>query len=149
MKRDYLIYPSMIGAQSGVVWPYDNSRKPTVFNNSNPLTVSASTCHNLTMCLWYVSPIWQLNDVGKTKYALLGEVNKWTAVSQQRFKSIVQDVQKNEIIVTVQGLSNEHITLSFLLSDQTLDHVTCQASSTNGQVNFVITTNNVACSYTK
>jgi hypothetical protein len=72
-------------------------------------------------------------------------LSKWTAVSPQRFTSIVQDTEKNEITITVQGLLNEHITLFFSLSVQTVEAVTCWTSATNGQARFIVTANNIAC----
>jgi hypothetical protein len=145
MKQDYLVYPSMIGAQSGIIVAGVDAGVPAVFDDSNPLNVSVNQCNNLTVCLWYVSPVWELNDVDKTSYALLGELSKWTAVSPQRFTSIVQDTEKNQITITVQGLLNEHITLVFLLLVQTVEVVTCWTSATNGQARFIITANNIAC----
>ena len=62
MKRDYLVYPSMIGAQSGVIWSYDNRKMISTFDDANPLNISATQCDDLSICLWYVSPLQSLND---------------------------------------------------------------------------------------
>jgi hypothetical protein len=53
MKRDYLVYPSMIGAQSGVIWSYNSSDIASTFDDTHPLDVSASECNDLSICLWY------------------------------------------------------------------------------------------------
>jgi hypothetical protein len=60
---------------------------------------------------------------------------------QQRFTSIVQDTKKNEIKITVQGVLNEHVISVFSAFVQTLEYVTCWTSATNGQAQFVITSN--------
>ncbi len=51
MNRDYAIYPSMIGAQSGGIWPYDNSEVVSISDDTNPLNVSSIQCHNSSICL--------------------------------------------------------------------------------------------------
>jgi hypothetical protein len=76
MERDYQVYPSMIGAQAGVIWSYDNATDVKTFSETTSLDVSASQCNNLTVCLWYVSPLVKFNDSPKVWYALLGEWNK-------------------------------------------------------------------------
>jgi hypothetical protein len=122
MKRDYTIYPSMIGAQSGVIWSYDNSEVVSTFDETNPLNVSSIQCHNSSICLWYVSPLQSLNDPSGSEYALLGEWNKWTAVSQQRFISIVTDPTKNQATITIQGVSSQ--TVSIVVFHSVLKSVT-------------------------
>lgn len=147
MKQDYLVYPSMIGAESGVILSYDQgSGRPATFDNSNPLKVSSDQCDNSTICIWYVSPLWKFNDPSALRYSLHGEFGKLTGVSQQRITSIVQDTKTDQITVTVQGLLNEHITLVFSYAVYALEYVTCWTSATNGQVSFIITPNNIACS---
>jgi len=89
MKRDYLIYHSMIGAQSEVIWSYNNSNVVLTFDNNNPLNVLSNQCNDLSICLWYVSPLHSLNDSFGAQYALLSELNKWTAVSRQQKHSSV------------------------------------------------------------
>ncbi|CAF1692886.1 unnamed protein product, partial [Rotaria sp. Silwood1] len=78
MKRDYTVYPSMIGSESGIIWSYDNAQITSIFDDTHPLEVSTSKCNDQSICLWYVSPLWQFNDPIRTKYALLGEWGKWT-----------------------------------------------------------------------
>ncbi len=65
MKRNYSVYPSMIGGQSGIIWSYDTPTVQLPFDENHPLDVSAAKCHDLSICLWYVSPLWQFNDAAK------------------------------------------------------------------------------------
>ena len=148
MKRDYTISPSMIGApsQSAVVWFYNDSKLVSTFDDSVPLKVSADRCHNLSVCLWYVSPLQSLKDSTDVQYALLGEWDKWSAVSQQRFSSIMTDTMKHEATVTVQGVSGETVPVVVFHSVLHSVTVNCPISAENGQAHLVITTSNVACS---
>jgi len=146
MKSDYLVYPSMIGSQSGVIWSYDNSDVVSTFDSTNPLHVSASQCNNVSICLWYVSPLQSLNNSFGTQYALLGEWNKWTAVSRQRFTSIVTDTKKNQAIITVQGVSGETIPVVVFHSVLFSLTINCSISARNGQAQLIITSSNVVCS---
>jgi hypothetical protein len=63
-------------------------------DNIHPLTVSANKCNNSSFCLWYLSPLWNFSDSSNTTYALLGELNKWTAVSRQRFLSLTTNIER-------------------------------------------------------
>lgn len=148
MKRDYTIYPTMIDAksQSYVIWSYNDSSEALPFGESAPLNVSADQCHNLTFCLWYISPLQPLNDPTGVKYALLGEWNKWSAVSQQRFTSIVTDTTKNEATVTVAGVSGETVPVVVFHSVLLTLTVNCPISTENGQAHLIITPSNVVCS---
>jgi hypothetical protein len=145
MKQDYLVVPSMISGQSGVIWSYDNSEVVSTFDDTNPLNVSSIQCHNLSICLWYVSPLQSLNDPSGSEYALLGEWNKWTAVSQQRFTSIITDVTKNQA-TTIQGASSEIVPIVVFHSVFKSFTVNCKISTMNGQVQVVITPSNIVCS---
>jgi hypothetical protein len=146
MKRDYTIYPSMIGSQSGIIWSYDNAQMTTTFADTSPLDVSASKCGNLSVCLWYVSPLWQFNDPVQTKYALLGEWNKWTAVSQQRFLSISTNAEQTQATITVQGVASEIVPIVVYHSTLLSVTVNCSISSENAQAKVVITPTAVVCS---
>ena len=146
MRRDYLVYPMMIGAQSGIIWSYNDSNIISTFDNVNPLHVSFNQCNNLSICLWYVSPLQSLNDSADTQYALLGEWNKWTAVSKQRFTSIVTDTKKNEATVTVEGVSGETVLVVVFHSVLLALTINCPISAVNGQTHLVITPSNVVCS---
>ncbi len=146
MKRDYSVYPSMIGAESGVIWSYDNSNMVSIFDGTNPLNVSSNQCHNLSICVWYVSPLWQFNDASRTKYAFLGEWNKWTAVSQQRFTSIVTNTEKTQTIITLQGTSTEDVQLAVYHAALPSAVINCPTSPGSGQAQLTITPSNVVCS---
>jgi hypothetical protein len=80
------------------------------------------------------------------QYALLGELNKWTAVSQQRFTSIVTDTQKHEASITIQGISGETVTVAVFHSVLLSVAVNCSISAANGQAHLVVTTSNIMCS---
>jgi hypothetical protein len=115
MKQDYLVYPSMIGSQSRIMWSYDNSDVVSTFDGANPLNVSSNHCNNVSICLWYISPLQSLNDSSGTQYALLGEWNKWAAVSQQRFTSIITDTKKNQATITIQDVSGETVSFCIII----------------------------------
>jgi hypothetical protein len=146
MQRHFEVLPSMIGAQAGVIWSYDNPKVVSPFSNITPLNVFANECNNISICLWYVSPLIELSDSPKIQYALLGEWNKWTAVSQQRFTSIETDIKNSQATITVQGVAGE--TIPVVIYHTTLLSVTvnCRISTDNGQAKLVITTSNVVCS---
>jgi hypothetical protein len=146
MKRDYTVYPSMIGDESGIIWSYDNAQVISTFDDTHPVHVSSSKCNDLSICLWYVSPLWQFNDPGRTKYALLGESNKWTAVSRQRFVSITTNTEKMQTTIVVQGAASEVV--SVIVYHSTLRSVTvnCPISTTSGHAILVITPTNAVCS---
>ncbi len=146
MKRDYNIYPSMIASQSGIVWFYNNRTKLSPFHDNYPLGVQAERCNDLAFCLWFISPLWQFNDSNNTKYALLGEWNKWTAVSRQRFLSITTNTENTQTIINIQGVTSELVPI--VVHHSVLQSVTvnCLTSSENGQANVVITPTNVTCS---
>ena len=146
MKRDYLVYPSMIGDQSGIIWSYNDSKTISTFDNTHPLNVSANQCHNRTICLWYASPLQSFNDSARTQYALLGEWNKWTAVSQQRFLSIITDTQDNQATITVQGVSDETVPIVVYHSLLQSVIVNCTFSTNDAQAHIVVTPSDVVCS---
>jgi hypothetical protein len=90
--------------------------------------------------------LWQFNDPIHTKYALLGESNKWTAVSRQRFLSITTNTEKTQTTVVVQGAASE--TVPVVVYHTTLGSVTvnCLIPATVGVANLVITPTNAVCS---
>ena len=105
MKQDYVIYPSMLGIDSGAIWDRTGASTISVFDQSNPLTIYADACPLLTVCLWYVSPIWQFDG----EVSFMGELSKWTPVSRQRFTSIAIDTKENQARVTFQGVPDERV----------------------------------------
>jgi len=145
MKRDYLVYPSMIGAKSGIIWAPDSLEEPTIFDDSKPLNVSASKCHNTTMCVWYVSPVWQFNDPDKFVYALFGDLTRWTGVSRQQIISIDKDFNNNNITITVQGFPNQLVRLFFSVFINVEELVSCGTSDTSGQARFVVAPHKISC----
>jgi hypothetical protein len=146
MRRDYAVYPSMIGGESGIIWSYDNAQVTSVFDDSHPLEVIGSKCTSVSICLWYVSPLWQFNDPIRTKYALLGEWNKWTAVSQQRVVSIATNTEKTQATIILQGAPSEIVPMVVYHSTLHSTTVNCSMSADNGQAKLVINPSNVACS---
>ena len=145
MKRDYVVSPSMIGAKPGVIWSYDNSSVLSTFNDSHPLNVSAKKCNDLSICLWYVSPLIELGQSTKIYYALLGEPNKWTAVSQQRILAISSQETSNISLITVQGIPNEIVPFNFFHSTLLSITVQCRMSSDAGQARIIVAVSNVRC----
>ena len=146
MQQDYSLNPLLIDAQSGVIWPYQNSSDLNVFDDQHPLDVSASKCNNATFCLWYLSPLWQFNDANNTKYALLGEFDKWTAVSRQRITSIDTDAGKTLTTIALQGAAGEIVNLSVYHAAVNVVNVKCPLSSDKGQGKLIITPSKVTCS---
>ncbi len=146
MKRNYTIYPSMIGSEPGMIWSYENPQMTSAFTDTVPLDVAANKCDSLSICLWYVSPLWQFNDPAQTKYALLGESGKWTAVSQQRFVSITTNIEKTQANIIVQGVATEIVPVLVYHSTLLTVTVNCSISTDNGQATVVITPRTVVCS---
>ena len=146
MKKDYPVYPSMIDGQSGIIWSYENIHLTSTFDETHPVEVTTSKCDDLSICLWFVSPVWHFNDPIETKYTLLGEINKWTTVSRQRFVSITTNTDKTQTTIVVQGITNETIPIGIYHSTLQSLIVNCTISSTSGQTNLVITPTSVVCS---
>jgi hypothetical protein len=143
MKKDYVIHPSMIGAKRGVIYINDGYTEPKIFDETHPLTIPFDRCHELNLCVWHVSPIWKLKDY--PIWALLTEDGKWAGISKQRFKSIVHDIENDQIIITAQGLFNEGVALTFALGLGGLSGSSCWTSSENDTVRFILTTHGCDC----
>jgi hypothetical protein len=146
MKRDYSIYPSLIDAQSGIIWSYENPSDLKTFDDDHPLDVLANKCDNSSFCVWYLSPLWQFNDTNNTKYALLGESDKWTVVSGQRITSINTDVGKTLTTISLEGSAGEIVNLLVYHSTMNIVNVKCSISSTTGQAKLIISPSKVTCS---
>ena len=109
MKQNYVIYPSMLGITLGALW-FKTDGSVSVFKKSNPIHISTDQCSGSTVCVWYISPLWQFNSPQPgSSVALLGDLDKWTPVSRQRFTSIVIDLANNLARVTFQGVPGEEI----------------------------------------
>ncbi|CAF3718368.1 unnamed protein product [Rotaria sp. Silwood1] len=143
MNKDYLVYPSMIGAQPGVIWSYDNPTAVSTFDDDHPLNVSATKCHDLSICLWYVSPLIKFSS--STKYALLGEWNKWTAMSSQRVIGINNYIGINLALITVYGLVSEVIPILVFHSTLSIVNVTCRMHPDEGEAQLVVADDRVGC----
>jgi hypothetical protein len=143
MRRDYLVSPSMIGAQAGLIWSYDDPSTVTIFNESHPLAVSASRCNDSSFCLWYVSPVWSFADPSNTQYALLGNLNKWTAVSRQRFPSFSRNAEARQTTFTLLGGTIEMVEVLVYHSKLGLVHLNCSLSCAEGIL--TITPSTVTC----
>jgi hypothetical protein len=109
MKQDYIIHPSMLGIKSGALWYKTGAHPMAVFDQSHPLYIDADTCSQSNVCVYYISPIWEVRP--DFKVALMGDFNKWAPVSRQRFTSIIIDPTENQVRVTYQGVPNEEIYL--------------------------------------
>ncbi len=144
MQRDYLVYPSMVGAQAGVIWSYNDESTLSTFDDIHPLTVSANKCNDSSFCLWYLSPLWTFADSNHTQYALLGELNKWTAVSRQRFISLTTNTERTQTTIILHGAFSEMVQLLVYHSKLASVRVTCSLSS--GQAQLIITPSTVTCS---
>ncbi|CAF3719866.1 unnamed protein product [Adineta steineri] len=148
LKRDYSIYPSMIEAKSGVVWSYDDSTTVSSFSDVNPLNISHCTCSAASICLWYVSPLIQLTESSPTiYYALLGESNKWTAISQQRIRFIDNEINNNIAIIGLQGAPNELVSINIFHTVLLSTTVTCPMASDTGIARLIITSSNMFCGF--
>ena len=135
----------MIDYQSGIVWFYNNTEEISIFNETTPLHVLSNQCDDSSICVWYLSPVWKFSDSMKTKYSLLGEINKWTPVSRQRFLSIEKNAENTETRIVIEGVKNEIVSIGIYHSIIKSSIVKCFVSNENGQVNLTITPTNVTC----
>ena len=63
-------------------------------------------------CL-YESPIWKL---GENEIAFVGELDKWTMISPNRFTNI--DISTDVVYISVQGVPDEEIHFRFLFKEK-------------------------------
>jgi hypothetical protein len=146
MQRDYSVNPSLIGAQPGVIWSYENSTELKTFDDNHPLDVLANKCDDSSFCVWYVSPLWEFNDTNNTKYALLGESDKWTVVSRQRFTAIHTNAEKTQTTISLEGSVDEIVHLLVYHSAMNIVSVKCTFSSISIQAQLIISPTTVTCS---
>jgi len=144
MKQDYVIYPSMLGMKSGALWLYTTSGHIVVFDQSNPLNIYADACPLLTVCIWYISPLWEFNDQANSGVAFMGEFGKWTPVSRQRFTSINIDHKENQARVTYQGTPNEEITIVTADPPDGISYTSCFVNE-NGTGLAIVTSTIFTC----
>ncbi|CAF2930850.1 unnamed protein product [Rotaria sp. Silwood2] len=111
-------------------------------------TDSTPNKHNSSsFCLWYVSPLWQSNDVNNTKYTLLDESNKWTVVSRQRFTSININVEKIQTTIILESSATETVELLVYHSAINVLSLICFFfSSVTHQAQMIFTPSRVTCS---
>jgi hypothetical protein len=135
----------MIGAQAGLIWSYEDPSTITTFDGIHPLTVSANKCNDSSFCLWYLSPVWSFADPSHTQYALLGNLNKWTAVSRQRFPSFTTDAERTKTVFTILGgTPTEMVELLVYHSTLGVVRLNCSLSCAEGEL--TITPSAVTCS---
>ncbi|CAF0787041.1 unnamed protein product [Rotaria sordida] len=147
MRRSYSIKPSMIGSPDGIIWSYDNPYEIYTFDDNHSLEISNEKCHFTSFCLWYSSPVWIFNDSLSTKYSFMGELNKWTFISQQRFTSLTIDSQNTQMIIIVEGVDNEFVDLFVYHSKfQSVIHVICHFYFNHLKAKLIINSTNVICS---
>ncbi|CAF1203745.1 unnamed protein product [Rotaria sordida] len=145
MQKDYLIYPSMIKGQSGIIWSYENSTDISIFDDTHPLYIPSNKCNSSSFCLWYISPLWQFNDVHHTQYAFMGELNKWTSVSRQRINSIDINFDQGQTAITIKGPPGEIISLTVYHSAYGIRSIPCYISPPTGQALMVIQLFHISC----
>ncbi|CAF1270877.1 unnamed protein product, partial [Adineta steineri] len=106
------------------------------------------TCSAASICLWYVSPLIQLTESSPTiYYALLGESNKWTAISQQRIRFIDNEINNNIAIIGLQGAPNELVSINIFHTVLLSTTVTCPMASDTGIARLIITSSNMFCGF--
>jgi hypothetical protein len=137
----------MIKSPEGIIWSLDNPYELFTFDKNHSLFVSNIKCNDTSFCLWYSSPFWQFNDSSSTKYAFMGEINKWTFISRQRFSSLNINSDNIQMTITVQGVPNESVHLLVYHSKfQSIIQIVCNLSNHNAQAQLIISPANVTCS---
>ncbi|CAF3418034.1 unnamed protein product [Rotaria socialis] len=140
MRCDYSITPSMIGAQAGLTWVYNEPSVVTTFDEAHPLAISGKKCNDSSFCLWYLSPVWTFADPNNTQYALLGEFNKWTAVSRQRFTSLTTNPERTTTIVGLVGGTIEIVEFLVYHSKLVIVRLNCSLSCAEGILQITLST---------
>jgi hypothetical protein len=146
MRRNYSLIPSMIGSPSGLIWSFSNPYELFTFDENHSLLISNEKCNDTTYCLWYSSPLWQFNDSLSTRYSFMGEMNKWTFVSQQRFSSLTRNSANTQMTILIEGVSNELVDILVYHSKfESIIHLVCNLSSDTGQAQLIINSTDVIC----
>ena len=101
-----------------------------------------------SLCLHYLSPIWTFRNNYQVAY--LGEVTKWTPVSNGRTADIKGFGEKNlfdmdYFLIKIDGLALEKVILGFWDNREGLFNVTCSFHST-GTMSVLITNSQAFCS---
>jgi hypothetical protein len=146
MRRNYSLIPSMIGSPSGLIWSFSNPYELFTFDENHSLLISNEKCNDTTYCLWYSSPLWQFNDSLSTRYSFMGEMNKWTFVSQQRFSSLTRNSANTQMTILIEGVSNELVDILVYHSKfESIIHLVCNLSRDTGQAQLIINSTDVIC----
>jgi hypothetical protein len=146
MKRNYSIIPSLIRSPNGILWSFDNPYKINYFDENHSLKISNKICNLTSFCLWYSSPIWSFNDSLSTKYSFMGEINKWTFISQQRFSSRYTNVDNTQMTIIVQSVVNEIVEILVYHSKfQSIIDVNCHFYIDHLRAQLIINSTDVIC----
>ena len=94
-------------SQDYIVGLYNDKDTRYQWSVNDKLNISVG---NLTIV--YASPIWHQVG-GQFDIGLMGEMDKWTPVSPNRFKSI--DVTKDSVHIEFTGAANEEINVQFYM----------------------------------
>ena len=146
MQRDYSLTPALLNVQSGLVWSYKNPAVVNVFDDNNLLAILKDNFAETSFCVFYLTPVWEFDVTYKSRYELLGETDKWTAVSRQRISGINIDSSQALVSVTIEGSTNEIVNLSVYNSVLSVVSIKCPILSTTGQARLVISPKMVTCS---
>jgi len=147
MKRNYSLIPSMIGSSSsGFIWSFQNPYQLFYFDNNHPLIISKQICNDTSFCLWYNSPLWTFNDSQSTKFAFMGEINKWTFISRQRFTHLYNNYHNTQMTITIQGSANELVQILVYHSKfKSIIQISCHFYKQKLQTQIIINSTNVIC----
>lgn len=140
MRQDYLVTPSMIGAKGRMIYSQGQSDTRT-FDDDHPIHVHVEHCGISKVCIWHVSPIWDITNSNGMTYALEGEfVNGGNvrSVSKQRIKSIIRDTNNTQIIITCKGVFQEPIRLVFGTPGNGPIIATCWTTETSDEAHFIL-----------
>ena len=74
----------------------------------------------------------------------MGEFDKWTPVSRQRFTSIVVDPKEKQAIATYQGVPNERIVIVTFYPPIAITYTSCFVNQ-NGTGWAIITSGIITC----
>jgi hypothetical protein len=147
MQRNYSLIPSMIGSPGGLIWSFDNPYELFYFNSNNSLQISKDRCNETSFCLWYISPLHQFNNSLQTKYSFMGELNKWTFISRQKFSSLNLNEDNTQMTINVTGVPDELVqVLVYHSKYQAIIHLFCHFYNHKQQAQITINSTDVICS---
>jgi hypothetical protein len=91
--------------------------------SGSSLTLSSQNCNENEFALWTIVPI------EKSGVSLLGEVDKWVAISEARFGMMTYIDSKEQMEVEIYGVANEEVSIGFVGSAGEVSTVRCIFSS--------------------